>query len=104
MVDQPSRCNEVCHVYDSASQLGHYYADLNIWWRVIVESCRGANRNVPNTDVLQGRSVLKSQRIPSSVRLACRGFNSLARAHTFQGFFYPGDNSINRSEFTNRTS
>ena len=25
MVDQPSRCNEVCHVYDSASQLGHYY-------------------------------------------------------------------------------
>jgi len=51
MVDQPSRCNEVCHVYDSASQLGHYYADLNIWWRVIVESCCSANRNVPNTDV-----------------------------------------------------
>jgi len=44
MVDQPSRCNEVCHVYDSASQLGHYYADLNIWWRVIVESCCGANK------------------------------------------------------------
>jgi hypothetical protein len=28
MVDQPSRRNELCHVYDSASQLGHYYAGL----------------------------------------------------------------------------
>jgi len=30
MVDQPSRCNEVCHVYDSASQLGHYYTGCDL--------------------------------------------------------------------------
>jgi hypothetical protein len=28
VVDQPSRHNELCHVYDIASQLGHYYAGL----------------------------------------------------------------------------
>jgi hypothetical protein len=28
MVDQPSRRNELCYVYDIASQLGHYYVGL----------------------------------------------------------------------------
>ena len=30
MVDQLSRCNEVCHVCDRASQLGHYYTGRDL--------------------------------------------------------------------------
>jgi hypothetical protein len=94
MVDQPSRCNEGCHVYDSASQLGDYYAILTSGGGLLLKAAVARVRNVPITDVLQGRSALQSQRIPSSVRLACRSSNTLAKAHTFQGFFYLGDNSF----------
>ena len=30
MVGQPSRCNELCRVYDSASKLGHYYTGRDL--------------------------------------------------------------------------
>ena len=48
MVDQPSRCNEGCHVYDSASQLGHYYAILTSGGGLLLEAACGASKKCTN--------------------------------------------------------